>query len=164
MKKCQQTLWEENGQNMKKIIWARIGWMLWTGIMMGVITLFSSQAGPQSNAMSSGLLTMLLEHLPKLSPEQIEFCHFLLRKCAHFTLYFLLGIGMMGSFLTTHMTVRQAFLASCICCALFAAGDEWHQYLSGTRTGSVKDVILDTCGALCSSAAFGAIRTRIQKG
>ena len=149
---------------MKKIIWTRIGWMLWTGTMMGIITMFSSQAGPQSNAVSGGLLTLLLDHLPALTPEQIEFCHFLLRKCAHFTLYFLLGIGMMGCFLTTRLTVRQAFLASCLCCALFAAGDEWHQYLSGTRTGSIKDVILDSSGALCSSAVSGVIRTKIQRG
>ena len=77
------------------------------------------------------------------------FTQFFVRKLAHFGTYFLLGIfsyfGLKrvfvfkwtGPFFVWFMTIA------------FAAFDEYHQYLTGDRTPSVHDVMLDGAGSLC---------------
>ena len=73
---------------------------------------------------------------------------FVLRKMAHFGSYFLLGgFGYLG--------LRRIFKVKWVAPILtwfaaiaFAAFHEYHQYLTGDRTPSVHDVILDGLGAL----------------
>lgn len=73
---------------------------------------------------------------------------FVLRKMAHFGSYFLLGgFGYLG--------LRRIFKVKWVAPILtwfaaiaFAAFDEYHQFLTGDRTPSVHDVILDGMGAL----------------
>lgn len=73
---------------------------------------------------------------------------FVLRKMAHFGSYFLLGaFGYLG--------LRRIFkikwvapVVTWFIAIAFAAFDEYHQYLTGDRTPSVHDVMLDGTGAL----------------
>ena len=73
---------------------------------------------------------------------------FVLRKMAHFGSYFLLGgVGYLG--------LRRIFKIKWVAPVLtwfmaiaFAAFDEYHQFLTGDRTPSVHDVMLDGAGAL----------------
>lgn len=78
------------------------------------------------------------------------FTQFFVRKLAHFSSYFFLG-------LFSYVGLRRVFK---ICwtapffilfmTTAFAAFDEYHQYLTGDRTPSVHDVMLDTFGSLCA--------------
>lgn len=74
---------------------------------------------------------------------------FVLRKFAHFSSYFLLGmfgyLGLKRIFRISWIAPIAAWLAS----IGLAAFDEYHQYLTGDRTPSVHDVILDGAGAFC---------------
>lgn len=73
---------------------------------------------------------------------------FVLRKMAHFGSYFLLGaFGYLG--------LRRIFKIKWVAPVLtwfmaiaFAVFDEYHQFLTGDRTPSVHDVMLDGAGAL----------------
>lgn len=120
------------------------------GIMIAVF-LFSSQSGGDSNHLSKGILEQIFEIFNvDADPLKLDLYNLVLRKIAHFSLYFLLGTGTMGFLLTTSMKVKYSFVLSLLFCILFAATDELHQFLSGTRNGNLLDVLLDSVGALLS--------------
>ena len=75
---------------------------------------------------------------------------FVLRKMAHFGSYFLLGgFGYLGMRRIFKIKWVAPILTWFITIAL-AAFDEYHQFLTGDRTPSVHDVMLDGLGALCA--------------
>ena len=148
---------------MRKTVWLRAALILLTGALMGTIFLFSSQTSGASNELSRGLAEILLGRIGiHLTAEQIEVCNLVLRKIAHFSLYFLLGADVMGVCLTVPWKMRWRFLLAVLICALFAASDELHQYLSGARNGNVLDVLLDSCGALCGVTAAAWIGKKLK--
>ena len=117
---------------------------------------FSSQPGPDSNELSEGIVRRLLELLRMETSEQsMRMGNFLVRKAAHFTIYFLLGLGLTCAF---HWQKRlPAWLPAILMGVAFAASDEYHQLFTG-RSAMVRDVILDACGvaAGCIAACAGA--------
>lgn len=128
-----------------------ISLLLILGVMMAIV-LFSSQSGITSNQFSKGILQMILEALHlNFEGTQAEMANLVLRKIAHFSLYCLLGIGCSSFLLTTKLSLKQRMLLSIAFCLLFAASDELHQFLLGTRNGNGKDVLLDTLGASVGS-------------
>ena len=76
--------------------------------------------------------------------------------------YFLLGAGAMGFLLTTPLKKKYCFMLSLVFCVFFAATDEYHQFLLGTRNGNALDVLLDSMGAMVGVSAIGAWK-RIRK-
>ena len=124
------------------------------GIMIAVF-LFSSQSGGDSNHLSKGILEQIFGFFNvNADPLKLDQYNLVLRKIAHFSLYFLLGTGTMGFLLTTSLKVKYSFVLSLLFCVLFAATDELHQFLSGTRNGNPLDVLLDSSGALLSILFF----------
>lgn len=120
-----------------------------------VITWFSGQDGGQSNGLSSELAAWILSFLPLAqTTENLEVVNFVLRKLAHFTLYFLLGLGMTG--LVRHWNWKRilSLLIVIVLGGLFAASDEFHQRFSQGRTPSGWDVLLDTCGVAAGWLCF----------
>lgn len=78
-----------------------------------------------------------------------QFTEFIIRKFAHFITYFFLGISL---YLATQPIYRIKWLApiyTWLSVLGLASLDEYHQYLTGDRTPSVHDVMLDGTGALC---------------
>ena len=86
-----------------------------------------------------------------LPPDVVEAGNFIVRKAAHFVEYAILGIL---AWRATHLTWpgRRAanYVAAAVVIAFVCAGaDELRQYLaSAARSGSPKDVLIDTAGAL----------------
>lgn len=75
---------------------------------------------------------------------------FVLRKIAHFGSYFLLGgFGYLGMRRIFKIKWLAPILTWLITIAL-AAFDEYHQFLTGDRTPSVHDVMLDGAGSFCA--------------
>ncbi|KRK80308.1 VanZ family protein [Companilactobacillus nodensis] len=78
-----------------------------------------------------------------------HFVEFFIRKGAHFSIYFLLGLFLCLA--VYKYFSRNKFLMMLIpwlATTGLAAFDEFHQGLTGGRTPSVSDVILDSIGAL----------------
>ncbi|PIC64002.1 VanZ family protein [Sporosarcina sp. P13] len=73
-----------------------------------------------------------------------HFIEFLLRKSAHFVLFGLLAAGI---FIALPSRIPRFFLAAFIT-LLLAFADELHQYFTGGRTATIRDVVLDMSGAL----------------
>lgn len=118
---------------------------------------FSGQDSGQSHALSKGLTAWLLSVLQmEDTAENLEALNFILRKLAHFGLYFLLGVGLTG--LVRRQKRVPAALAVIALGGLFAATDEFHQRFSQGRSPSGWDVLLDTCGTTAGWAFFEALR------
>ena len=60
---------------------------------------FSSQGSEASNGLSKGILYQLMEFFGiEITAESVKTGNFLIRKAAHFTVYFVLGVGLTGAF------------------------------------------------------------------
>ena len=73
-----------------------------------------------------------------------HFVEFLLRKSAHFVLFGLLAVGI---FLSLPSRLPRFLIASAST-LLLACIDETHQFFTGGRTATFRDVLLDMSGAL----------------
>jgi len=134
-------------------------------MMMCLIFVLSSQEGTTSSQLSYKvgvkIFTFANEKLDKgWSDEHIEELttryQYYVRKTAHFTEYFFLGVSV--AFPLYVYGVRGmglVFLAGAFCIG-FAGLDEYHQSFVRGRGPSPKDVLIDSCGAIP-----GIIITRI---
>ncbi|WP_339251496.1 VanZ family protein [Sporosarcina sp. FSL W8-0480] len=75
-----------------------------------------------------------------------HFVEFLLRKSAHFLIFGCLAVVIYWMLSKKASGVLRFFLAL-LCTALLAGLDEYHQSLTGGRTPTMQDVILDLSGA-----------------
>lgn len=111
-----------------------------------VIFSFSLQNGEESGALSGGIVAWIVGLFFPEDFTYIELVHFLVRKAAHFTEYFILGVLL-------SLTVREAkwnrvLLAPWVLGTLVASCDETIQLFSDGRAGQVTDVMLDSSGVL----------------
>lgn len=133
----------------KKVIF-----IILTLVWVAVIFSFSLQPGEVSGGMSGSFLQKILEwfapgvfeQLETMPQKQLEFWHTVLRKCAHFSEFAVLGVL---SSLTVSQTKlsRRGLIALGFCLAV-AAMDETLQLFVDGRAGRVVDVMIDGVGAL----------------
>lgn len=124
--------------------------VLWMGLIFGLSTPSFSSA--HTEALIGSLYPRVMPWLAGLS---VETADLLIRKMAHLSEYFILGI------LATHILQKrsalnassQIFLAILLG-IIYAIGDEWHQSFLPSRTASAMDVLFDTLGFACGSLCF----------
>ena len=132
----------------KKIIFTVL-----TFLWVGVIFSFSLQTGEVSGDMSSSILQKMIswaavevfEEIGPITQIQWDFLHLILRKCAHFTEFAILGILSTFTLFQTKVA-RKAVLAIGFCLAI-ASMDETLQLFVDGRVGCVTDVLIDVAGA-----------------
>lgn len=113
--------------------------------MSFLIFYFSSQNGTESGNLSFEFFQML-----GLSFEQIDKIHFLGRKMAHVTEYFILTILTARVIKVTKL--KNKILLTFIYPLLFAASDEFHQTFIPGRSGQITDVFVDSIGIILAIA------------
>ena len=126
--------------NKKKIIaWGLF--LFWTF----VIFFFSAQSGQSSNKMSNGVLKVIenIIHIPITD----EFFSFLIRKIAHFSEYFILGILSCNLVKQYRILKRKEYFSIFLFCILYALSDEFHQMFVGGRSSQIFDVFIDSMGS-----------------
>ena len=140
--------------------WVRIITTILTLCVMTVIFAFSTQNAERSDntsgIISKAIISVLYfdygSQTPKKQQEIYDRVQYIVRKCAHFTEYTLLGFMLrlcLESWLGHRMRKRHILLLlAFICGALYAGTDEWHQRLIDGRSGQLTDVLLDSCGVL----------------
>jgi len=132
--------------------WLALFWAWWPAIAWaGFIFVMSTDAfSSQHTAPFFG--TILRWMRPGIAPDQFEFIHHLIRKCAHFTEYFVFFVLLYRAMRAGRSGWRWtwAFTAWLIA-AVYSASDEFHQMFVSSRGASVYDSLLD------STAAFVAL-------
>lgn len=134
-------------------------------IWLAVIVLESTNLG--SSEHTSRILYPIFHYLFGMIPQHFEELHIVLRKSGHFvgyaTLSILLFRSWRGTFprLSTRWCLQWATLAFA-CTALVASLDEFHQSFLPSRTGTFRDVLLDSTAALVAQIVIFAILRRPQ--
>lgn len=136
-------------------------YLLWAAVLFwaGMIFYMSAQNAGSSNAMSGGLLQRITALFPvfrRMAAEEraqlLSLLHTLLRKAAHWSLYFVLGaLGAPLSLcypLSFRVRAPLVFGGS----LLYALSDELHQYFVPGRSCEFRDVLIDFCGALTGAS------------
>ncbi len=133
--------------------------------MMYLIFYLSGQDGVTSAGLSLRVSIKVVEIASKifnhpLSVEEVmeyaDLIHFLIRKCAHMILYFLLAVSVSFPLYVYGLRGIPLMLVAGGFCVAFACGDEYHQSLVAGRGPSKRDVMIDSIGILA-----GVILVRI---
>jgi Predicted integral membrane protein len=131
-----------------------------------VIFAFSAQTGEDSATTSEGLALSALRWTGQnesLLESFIQESIFIIRKFAHFIIFFLLGIASFNMFKQFHKKKDKSALYALLYCTCYAILDELHQYLVPGRSARVTDVVIDIAGATCGILMLFIISKRILK-
>ncbi len=130
----------------------------WTGAALwySLIWSFSAQTAAASGNASDRLLYRLLRLLSSafaaseeaVRVDAVELLSFFVRKGAHMFLYFVLALLLLSAL----RAARRRYGITLVLCAIASAVDEYHQTLVVGRSGEVRDVCIDLCGALIAVA------------
>ncbi len=121
------------GETMKKIIVRIISILL---LIFTFITIFgfSAQDGEKSGSLSNKVTTIFVNHFPytkdlnvEAKQELIEHAEPIVRKLAHFSIYTLVGIGMMTLMCTFELKLKTRMETSLLVGVIYAISDEIHQ-------------------------------------
>lgn len=149
--------------------------ILWILIIscMATIFAFSSQEATTSDKTSSSFIAAVVRFFDtdnSLSSQQmekiVEDMTVIVRKGAHFSVYALLGL-LIALLLSQYGILGWRQLVFSVAAAfLYACSDEFHQTFVKGRSGELRDVGIDTAGALCGALlviALTALVKRIHK-
>lgn len=125
---------------MKTKIFKILLLILW----MILIFILSNQTGSESTNLSDGVIGKII--CPFTDNCNLEIYTIIIRKTAHFMLYFILGVLSYINFKINKENMLYAFLI----CVIYAFTDEIHQMVISNRSGEVRDIIIDSLGALSS--------------
>jgi Predicted integral membrane protein len=137
-------------KRMRTIVWIPV--VIW----MVVIFCFSSQTAGESTKVSGKTIQIIAQKVyPQFGEKTvrqqqllIQNLQHIVRKIAHFMEYTILGILVTIAFLPYKIKTRNMFLVSLFGCVLYASSDEFHQMFVPGRGPGVRDVLIDSCGAL----------------
>jgi VanZ family protein len=132
-----------DGMNNKRkgIYWSLlIVWMVFIFIM-------SNQPAKISDLQSLGMLELFNELGIDINGIFGEFANFVVRKCAHFIEYMILGFFAINV-LRLYYKIKQASIITIVFIFLYACSDEIHQLFVLGREGTMRDVFIDTCGGI----------------
>jgi len=117
------------------------------------ISLFSTHLFTADNT-GRFILPILHRLFPRASRPTLFFMHFVIRKCAHFTEYFLFSLLLLRAFRGDHEELSLPWIIAAIAVvAGYAALDEFHQSFVPGRTAEVSDVLLDTLSGVAAQVA-----------
>ena len=140
---------------MKKIFKPLVSWLLVIAWMILIFTM-SAQGRVESDRSSTGVSRMIASIFVRgwndmtdaAQAEVIDSIHFWVRKAAHFSLYAILGVL---SFIAISNHTSKRFpnaLFAFVLCVLYAVSDEIHQYFTDGRSCELRDVLIDSSGAV----------------
>ena len=140
---------------MKKII-SFIVLILW----MIVIFSFSSADANKSTSTSDKVITTMIEIKDKITNNEtpnnekeiiVKNSSFYIRKIAHITEYLILGFLMFN--LLKQYSVTNIYYAIGLS-ILYSCTDEFHQLFISGRSGSIRDILIDSIGILIGTYLY----------
>ncbi len=135
-------------------------------IIMFTIFKFSSERDTVSTNRSDGIIIRTCEFFlgrqlnDKEKEIYLEKYVVYVRKTAHFTLYFLLGLAYISLLKEFNLDDKKLLIYTIIFVFMYACSDECHQLFVPGRSGEIKDVLIDTTGGIVSSFIYTVFRIR----
>lgn len=117
---------------------------------MIVIFNLSQQPAHISNDLSTTITEQLVETVQKVAPiekEHVDNLNHIVRKNAHFFIYFFLGIIVFLALTKSGVKKFHRIWIALLLCIIYAISDEFHQLFVPGRGGQVKDILIDSLGA-----------------
>ena len=141
-------IYKEKLSNKKRIIN-----LILIFIWMCFIFFMSNQPAETSDSQSIGIINILSEFGINMSGIFGDVANFVVRKCAHFLEYMILG------FLIINLIKDDCKLSNIIFITfagvfLYACTDEFHQLFVVGRDGNFRDILIDTFGGTFSGILF----------
>ena len=149
-----------------------VPWVI-AGVVMAVIFFFSSQNGESSGSISDEIALFALGiFYPEYFALPVEeaavvfdTCCYIVRKCAHFVIYFCLGAPLMVAFYNMPLWQEdsnkiRAFRSMGNAAAvgiIYAISDEFHQFFIVERSGQILDVGIDSLGVIAGLFIAAAV-------
>lgn len=134
---------------------ARWKWLRrwWPAIVWAIaISCFSTGVFTSENT-GHVIIPVLHWLFPHVSTETLFVIHHYIRKCAHFTEYFILGLLLLRGIRGENRGLKLAWaLLAIAIVACYASLDEFHQSFVPGRTAAVTDVMIDTSGGIVAQA------------
>jgi VanZ family protein len=128
----------------------------WLAAILWLIVIAIESTALLSAGNTSRILYPLLHYVLGLDWDRFEIWHFYIRKTGHVVGYGTLSILLFRAWRATlpamsnvKWTFRWANIAI-LGTAFVASLDEWHQSFIPSRTGTVRDVVLDTCAGIAA--------------
>ena len=135
----------------------------WLPIIIWLTLIFVGSTDLMSAEHTSRIIGPLLHWLfPTISPFTVLRLQLFVRKLAHVSEYAVLAVLLYRAFVHTALKGRRALSAGLVLlfCAAYAATDEFHQAFVPSRTASLRDVMIDICGAMLAVILYWSIATR----
>jgi len=136
---------------------------LWMSVIFG----FSNQKAEDSSKLSDGLIIKVakvfvdkdlsIEKQEKLLDKYTK----VVRKTAHFSIYLILGV-LVVNLLFEYNTNKKIILFSILICIIYSITDEFHQLFVPGRSGEVRDVLIDSSGALVGIGLYKFFMNKIK--
>ena len=150
--------------------WVRVLLAILVLNMMALIFNFSAEDASQSNRTSASITEkvapLVIQGYREMPPRKrvriFNTVQTIVRKCAHFIEYFLLGLVLRCCMESWIGGRKRLPLIAWLFGAAYAASDEAHQLWVDGRGGQLTDVLLDSCGVL-TGVLFAMLLIRITK-
>ena len=133
---------------------------IFVAVWMLVIFLMSSEVAGTSSARSDEIVRTI-QSIGVNAPTNL--LTFLVRKAAHISAYFVLGILLFNLLKGYGLGVKKMVFISIAIAMLYACTDEVHQVFVSGRSGEVRDVLIDTAGAAVGVVVYAALLSRFYK-
>lgn len=132
------------------VLLALIGWMI-------LIFCLSAETAEVSSKTSGGIVSFIVKILipsfdtmSAVKQDEILHCfQFVIRKTAHFTIFAILGaLSYLNIATYKNILLKFRVAIASLFCLVYAISDELHQLGVDGRSGEIRDVLIDFCGAL----------------
>ena len=124
----------------------------WLPLLVWLGVIFLGSTDLMSAEHTSRFIVPFLRWLkPDISLETLGSIHFIVRKCAHLSEYAILALLLVRASITKTNLKRSAWMLYAsvwVACFLVAATDEFHQTFVASRGASIRDVMIDSAGAI----------------
>ena len=128
-----------------------------------LIFYLSHQPATESNKLSIGIIEKITGIVEKTNLNidlNIKNLNRIIRKNAHFFAYLILGILTLNGLKNSGIIGGRGFILALMICILYAVSDEIHQLYIPGRSGQVKDVVIDSAGAVVGILVYIAFERR----
>ena len=135
---------------------------------MCVVFYLSGQNGIESESTSYRIVSIIVSIFTKitniqLTNKSVDNLTFVIRKIAHFTLYFIGTIPIFLLFETYNINKMRMYIYTLLFCTLYACSDEVHQIFSQGRNGNVIDILIDALGSVFGMIFVGIVSNIVYK-